>query len=408
MPVGRRPAVLVAAGLILAVSGCTGDLARIPARGEIGGAAIETSVDAPVARYYLEHYLPAQRTEPALDRALDQSLGALPVVPTHAAYRRLAERFSVDLATLHLIEVLTGQPDDARAQALFRDALARLRMLDEAGLRACVSAFELPTVLFAPGWFYRSQRGTGADFARQRALLGRLGVENGLIPVVENGTVEQNAQIIAQYLRQFDAARRPVILVSVSKGGPEVAHALGAVLQANETAAVKAWVNVGGVLKGAPLADWAGVWPRSWLTRLYYWWQGLDPADSIASLGTARSAARFAREKIPEHILILNFVGIPLSGEISPGAEFGYLRTRPAGPNDGLAPIVDEIADGGLTIVQVGLDHYYRDPELDLKTLALALTVMLELGHPLPGACQPRPGPKSPAAAAMAAIAAAS
>ena len=48
---------------------------------------------------------------------------------------------------------------------------------------------------------------------------------------------------------------------------------------------------------------------------------------------------------------------------------------------------MDELAHGGPAILQVGLDHYYRDPELDLKTLALALTVMLELGHVLPETC---------------------
>jgi hypothetical protein len=388
-PTGGRAAILiaVAAVLALALPGCAGDLARIPARGQIDGAAIETTVDAPVARYYLEHYLQGRRTEPEVDRALDRSLAELPQAPTRAAYQRLAERFSVDLATLHLIKVLTGSPANARAQALFETQLGRLRMLDEAGRRACVAAFP-PTVLFVPGWFYRSQPGTGADFGRQRALLDRLGVENQLIPVVDNGTVEQNARIIAQDIRRFDAARRPVILVSVSKGGPEVAHALGAVLKPDETAAVEAWVNVGGLLKGAPLADWASVWPRSWLTRLYYWWRGQDPDDSIASLRSERSARRFAQETIPKHILVLNFVGIPLSGDISPGDEFGYRRTSVAGPNDGLAPIADEVAHGGATIVQVGLDHYFLDPEIDMKTLAMALTVMLELGRSAPAACQ--------------------
>ena len=160
--------------------------------------SIETTVDAPVARYYLEDYLAGRRTRPALDQALEQAFAALPEEPTQAAYQRLAERFSVDLAALHLIEVLAGRPDNARAQALFRAQLARLQALDEAGRKACVAAFDLPTVLFAPGWFYRSQPGTGADFARQRALLDRLGVDSRLIPDLENGTVEQNALIIAQ------------------------------------------------------------------------------------------------------------------------------------------------------------------------------------------------------------------
>ena len=205
--------------------------------------------------------------------------------------------------------------------------------------------------------------------------------------MIENGTVEDNAAIIAEEVRRFDETERPVILISASKGGPEVAHALGHVLAPGETGAVQAWINVGGLLKGAPLADWASLWPRSWLAELYYRYQGLDPGESIASLTTERSRARFAEQTIPEHVLIVNFVGVPLSGHISPGAEFGYARTRKAGPNDGLTAIMDEVAHGGPAILQVGLDHYYRDPELDLKTLALALTVMLELGRPLPDAC---------------------
>jgi hypothetical protein len=43
--------------------------------------------------------------------------------------------------------------------------------------------------------------------------------------------------------------------------------------------------------------------------------------------------------------------------------------------------------------VQVGLDHYYRDSELDLKTVALALTVVTELGDQLPPSCRAASAP---------------
>jgi len=316
----------------------------------------------------------------------------LPEQPDRQAFQELSAELSVDLATMHLIEALAEAPANARMASLFQRELERIRALGEASagrLEACVGAFELPTLLFAPGWFYRSNPETGADFARQRELFDRLGVRTQLIPVIENGTVERNAAIIAEAVRELDRAGQPAILVSASKGGPEVAHALGHVLAPDETGTVQAWINVGGLLLGAPLADWAEAWPQRWLTGLYYWYEGLDPAGSIASLTTERSRARFARQTIPEHVLIVNFVGVPLSGHISPGAEFGYARTRPIGPNDGLTAIVDELAHGGAAILQVGLDHYYRDPELDLKTLALALTVMIELGHAVPEACAP-------------------
>ncbi|MGH6899110.1 MAG: hypothetical protein ACREJ5_21605 [Geminicoccaceae bacterium] len=387
---GSVPAGFIVLCAGLALAGCAPDWARLPARGELQGHAIDTTVDAEIARYYLEHYLPRRQVQPALDRRIEQALAELPAAPSREAFRDLSEALSVDLATMHLIEVLAEDPANARARFLFRRELERIRGLRRAGggrLAACVRASELPALWFAPGWFYRSNPGTGADFARQRALLERLGVDVHLIPVVENGTVEGNATIIAEEIRQLEQAGERVILVSASKGGPEVAHALGHVLEPEATRTVRAWINVGGLLKGAPLADWASAWPQSWLAGLYYGYQGLDPAESIASLTTGRSRARFARQTVPEHILVVNFVAVPLSGQISPGAEFGYARTRRIGPNDGLTAIVDQLAHGGMTILQVGLDHYYRDPQLDLKTLALALTVMLELGHPLPEAC---------------------
>jgi hypothetical protein len=314
-----------------------------------------------------------------------------PGQPSWAELQALSDALSVDLATMVLIQALSEQPANAAARALFERELDRVRALDRASGRAlevCVAAFQLPTILFAPGWFYETNPGTGAAFTAQRALLDRLGVDTRLIRVVENGTVEANAAIVADEIRRFADAGQPVILVSASKGGPEVAHALGHVLAPDETAPVQAWVNVGGLLKGAPLADWASSWPNRWLAHAYYWYQGLDPGASIASLTTGRSVARLERQTIPAHVLIVNFVGVPLSGHISAGAEFGYARTRRAGPNDGLTAIVDELAHGGPAILQVGLDHYYRDPQIDLKTLALAFTVLLELGQSVPLECE--------------------
>jgi len=45
---------------------------------------------------------------------------------------------------------------------------------------------------------------------------------------------------------------------------------------------------------------------------------------------------------------------------------------------------------GGATVLQMGLSHYYRDPEMDLKTVALAVVVMAELGRPVAVRCGPR------------------
>ena len=390
----RGPVAAVALVLCsLATAACSERFERIPAQGEIDGHAIATTVDDPIARYYLERDQPGQARDPELDRRLEAAFARIDDgLPSGEELAWLSREFSTDLATLHLIERLGERPQHARLQEMFEAHLRRVRALAADGigeLGTCAAALDLPVVWFIPGWFYRSNPETGADFHRQRALFERLGIEHRLVRLVENGTIETNAAIIAEELRALDPERASVILVSASKGGPEVAHALGHLLSPEETRPVEAWINVGGPLRGSPLADWATSWPMSWLAPLYFTFvEERDPGDSVASLTTERSAARLARENIPDHIMIINFLGAPLSGHIAEASEFGYGLMRPLGPNDGLTPLIDVLAHGGRTIVQVGLDHYYRDPELDLKTVALALTVVSEMGHELPPPCR--------------------
>jgi hypothetical protein len=390
----RRPSPAVALVLCtLLVAACTERFEQIPAQGEISGHAVATTVDDPIAQYYLERDEPGRVRDPALDRRLAATFaGVSKGVPSREELAWLSRELSTDLATLYLIERLGEVPEHARLQDMFEAHLARVHVMAAAGtreLRACVQALDLPVVWFVPGWFYQSNPETGADFHRQRALFDRLGIEHRLVPLIENGTIETNAAIIADEVRALHPERDRIMLVSASKGGPEVAHAIGHLLSPKETRPVAAWINVGGPLRGSPLADWAASWPLSWLAPLYFAYvEERDPGDSVASLTTARSEARLAREEIPEQILIINFVGVPLSGHISRASEFGYARMRALGPNDGLTPVIDKLAHGGGAIVQVGLDHYYRDPELDLKTVALALTVVTELGDQLPPSCR--------------------
>jgi hypothetical protein len=382
----RQAGTATAAIALLACAGCGGP-ESVPAAGEIAGHRIRTTVDSPLAAQYVEGdgQSGGDGTLEGLARALEPVPATL---PGGDYFSRLAEAFSTDVATLQLIRILSGMPKNAELEGIFSSHLARVQDLAGGqGLSVCMEALDLPPVLFVPGWFYETQPGTGADFFRQRLLLDRLGVENELVPVVENGTVEENAHIIAKQIRRRGEGKG-VILVSASKGGPEVAHALGYLLASEETRPVLAWINIGGLLRGSPLADLATSWPISWIVPFYFDLEGLDPGESVASLTTAESKERLERQTIPPHVMLINFVGIPLSGHVSEAARFGYGRMRGLGPNDGLTPIIDELAHGGRTIVQIGLDHYYRDPALDLKTVALAITVVTELGHDLPPACR--------------------
>jgi hypothetical protein len=49
---------------------------------------------------------------------------------------------------------------------------------------------------------------------------------------------------------------------------------------------------------------------------------------------------------------------------------------RPLGPNDGSTLLADELVPGGIVVTNIGLDHYYKDPIIELKTIALAYVVL--------------------------------
>ena len=94
--------------------------------------------------------------------------------------------------------------------------------------------------------------------------------------------------------------------------------------------------------------------------------------SAVESMSAARSRERLRRLRLPEHIAVVNYVGIPLTGDVSSRVGFFYNSMRALGPNDGLTLITDPILPGTRTIVALGQDHFFADdPEIESKTIAL-------------------------------------
>ena len=98
--------------------------------------------------------------------------------------------------------------------------------------------------------------------------------------------------------------------------------------------------------------------------------QGFD-LEGALSLQTSRRRPHFASLRFPDHLLLVSYVPVPLSGGISDRGAFGYSRMRDLGPNDGLTMLIDQLLPGGLTIVEPGVDHYFDHPDRELRSLAL-------------------------------------
>ena len=342
--------------------------AGVPARGSVAGQAIETRVDSAVASYFLTNYLADKRDDAALDQRIDRVYRKDNYnLPDRGELKRLSDEFSIDFAALYFADQITGIPENRefrlaydRAQAQARRALAASGAL----LATAAAQYEM---VFVPGYLYKRHRVTGADLAAPRAALQGVGVAEHFVETIEDGAIEANAELIAAAVRARARGGRRLILVSVSKSGAEVASALTR-LGPGETRSVAAWINIAGTLQGSPLADKSLVQLEDLVGKV-------DVAG-VESLSTLRSRERFNGFRIPRHILVVNYIGIPFTGSISLLARSGFLQLRAHGPNDGLSLLPDLIVPGGLTLAELGRDHFLIDDQVDAATIALALTVI--------------------------------
>ncbi len=359
----------------LALSGHNSAVPRIKAAGVAAGQKVETTVDSEAARYYLKRErLPSYGDQKLYARvdALRPESGSFAISRDYLA--QVAKAFSPDVAALHLAEHLFRSELNRHFQSALQEQFTSLKALKAKGGNAPLPAGRY-LVLFLPGMHYKSFPQTGADFSKPRQILTQMGLKNALVETDENGTVEGNAILIAENIRKHSRGSANIILVSASKSGPETAQALGLVLGAREAEHVKAWINIGGLLQGTYLADWALRWPKRWFVQLLFAFKGWG-TQGAGSLTTARSRERFCRWQIPKHILVINYVGLPLSGHITKRAQNNYRALRIHGPNDGLSLLSDELVPDAITVVELGLDHYYLSPEIDMKAAALAYTVI--------------------------------
>ena len=366
---GVRFTTLLAALLLL--SACAG----LPVRGRVGMQNIETRVDSETARYYLESYLAGKRNDAALDERIDRVYqSANGGLPDRRELKRLSDEFSVDFAALYLADQIIHTPVNRRFRIAFDHAYNYTRKAlpqDRVKLPGAAADYE---VLVVPIYLYKRLIGSGADLAAPRAALKRVGLTCHFVETQDDGAIEANADLVAAAIRARMQSGRRLIVISASKSSPEVALALTR-LEPAETRHVAAWINVAGVLQGSPLAD------EHLFQELEFLVGEVDVAGK-ESLTTLRGRRRFDSFHVPEHVLVVNYLGIPVTGSISFWARRGFYSLRKHGPNDGISLLSDMIIPGGVTLADLENDHFMRGKPLDITTVALVLTVMRWLEHP--------------------------
>jgi hypothetical protein len=81
-------------------------------------------------------------------------------------------------------------------------------------------------------------------------------------------------------------------------------------------------------------------------------------------------------------VLVVNYLGIPVTGTISFWGRRGFTSLRKHGPNDGVSLLSDMIIPGGVTLADLENDHFMRGKPLDITTVALAISAIRWLEHP--------------------------
>lgn len=354
-------------GLLL-LSSCAG----LPVRGMVGGQTIDTRVDSEVARYYLGSYLGGNHSDTALDERIDRVYQSTDgQLPDRGQLKRLSDDFSVDFAALYLADQIARVPVNRRFRSAFDRAYEYTRKAFPEGQVRLSADYE---VMVVPTYLYTRFFAAGADMAVPRAALQKAGLSCYFVETDDDGPVEANADIVAAAIRARAQSGRRLIILTASKSGPEVALALTK-LGPTETRHVAAWINAVGALQGTPLAD------DRLFPELEYIVGKLDPLGT-ESMTTARSRQRFDSFRIPEHLLVVNYFGIPVSGSISFWMRRSYSPMRKYGPNDGNVLLADMIFPGGVTLFDLGSDHFMRNRPLDIATVALAITVIGWLENP--------------------------
>ena len=290
-----------------------------------------------------------------------------------SALAALARATSVDAAADAFVQVIEAMPRNREFRARFEAALAH----PETPAPERWEGYWL--FVLVPGWLYVTDPETGADLSRVQSVLNSLGLASRRVPLEENGTIEANAQLLADYVEQLEVEGRCLILVSTSKGGPETHLALRRLQRAGHANDVAAWVNIGGLLNGTAVADYWSTWPRSWLAAVGFALRGHGTA-SIESMRTDAGRIRFASVSLPPHLLVVNYLGVPMAADVHSGVRDRYQLLSKDGPNDGLTLLADAIVPQGVTLVGRGLDHFLADPNQDRIVAAMALAVLDTLG----------------------------
>jgi len=255
-----------------------------------------------------------------------------------------------------------------------------IRRIDEACARPAPPAWNRDARLaIVPGASYKEAPDTDADGRVVREVAEGLGLATDLVPIATTGSVRQNARTLCDWL--LAQPERPLLLASLSKGGPDIKLALAEPDAERAFARVAGWINLCGILDGTPVADLLlSRRPDAVLLRVFLRLRGRSPAF-LRDLRYGPGGLQDVELRLPPHIQLISIVGFPLREHLTRRiSRRCHAHLARHGPNDGGVILSDVCALPGLLYPIWGADHFLQ-PKTDVRPLMAA--ILQDLGATL-------------------------
>ena len=321
----------------------------IPVAGTLFGQPFQTNVDHELAKTML--------TNPEDSSVIQLFSDYYKREINTETLSEITQKYSIDVASLLLAEKLYEKPSNKQAQ----DDYFLLDNIDTSDL--CTQLAELADfyVVFIPGFKYEGNVG---GFLRQRQLFDAAKMPYQMIDIDEVGLIDDNAAMIAERLKEINTLYHNIIIISVSKGGLETAIALGKLLKPEDITQVKAWINVCGILKGSPVADyWSAPLRKAFVScgMFFIGKKNANITGLLNDMSYVKCKEKYENLTTPSDIYTVNVVALSL------GRKKKSIMLQ---PNDGLSPLLDSITEHGVVVVEAGTNHLFENVNLNVRMVA--------------------------------------
>ncbi len=209
-----------------------------------------------------------------------------------------------------------------------------------------------------PGMFFQDNPEIRARGSQIQELAEELGISVETVPINHVGSVDENGQIICEYLKN-SVKNEKIIFVSPSKGSSDIKRSIQ--ICGNEVyyKNVIGWFNISGILRGSYVIQ---IIENSWINyleaRTYFFLKGYN-WNSLVSLKAGKGNVLDSDFILPENLIAISLVAVPLYRHVTERAKPFFLSLAPYGPNDGFTLLFDSIIPNSFIYPAWRNDHYH-------------------------------------------------